>query len=96
MGDGFPRAAREIMDERFNCDALYALATVENGKPFVRAVNGYYEDGSIYVITHARSNKMRQIGMNPAVSICGAWFTASGTGEHLGHILVAKNAELAA
>ena len=96
MGEGFPQAAKEIMNERFHRDALYALATVEDGRPFVRAVNGYYEDGAIYVVTHALSNKMRQIGTNPCVSICGEWFTASGTGENLGHILDAKNAELAA
>ena len=95
MGEGFPQAARQIMNERFRCDALYALATVEDGRPFVRAVNGYYEDVAIYVITHALSNKMRQIGMNPPVSICGEWFTASGTGENLGHILDEKNHELA-
>ena len=78
--------AAAVMDERFSRDSLIALATVEDGKPFVRAVNSFYENGSFYVITHAASNKMRQIGKEPAVSVCGDWFTGQGIGENLGHV----------
>jgi general stress protein 26 len=78
-----PKAA-EIMAERFGKDSLIALATVEEGQPWVRTVNSYYEDGSFYVITHALSNKMRQIATNPSVAISGDWFTGRGTGENLG------------
>ena len=46
---------------------------------------------TFYVITHALSNKMQHIEKNPAVAICGDWFTAHGTGENLGHILDDKN-----
>ena len=87
--------AFKVMDERFGCDSEIALATVENGKPSVRTVNSYYENGSFYVITYALSNKMRQIASEPSVAICGDWFTAHGVGENMGHIRKAENAELA-
>ncbi|MDE6260955.1 MAG: pyridoxamine 5'-phosphate oxidase family protein [Oscillospiraceae bacterium] len=74
----------QIMTERFGKDTVIALATVENGVPYVRAVNAYYEDGAFYIITYARSNKMKQIGRNPAVAIAGEWFTAHGRGVNLG------------
>ena len=94
MADKFPLKAQEIMDERFGCDSLIALATVENGAPYVRAVNSYYEDGSFYVVTYAKSNKMRQIEKNHAVSICGDWFTAQGVGENLGHVRLPEHQEI--
>ena len=95
MSDKFPIKAQEIMNERFSCDSLIALATSSGDVPSVRAVNSYYEDGSFYIVTHALSNKMKQIEANPTVAICGEWFTAHGIGESLGHILDNKNADLA-
>ena len=83
------------MKERFGKDSLIALATVSDGKPYVRAVNSYYEDGCFYVITHELSNKMRHIRENPIIGICGEWFTAQGVGESLGYICANENRELA-
>ena len=84
-----------IMAERFGHDNLIALATVDGGSPAVRTVNAYYEDGAFYTITYALSGKMQQIGRNPKVAICGDWFTARGTADSLGHILLPQNAVLA-
>ena len=50
----------------------------------MRNVNAYYEGGAFYIITDARSNKMKHIGENPLVAIAGEWFTAQGRGENLG------------
>lgn len=94
MSEKFPQKAQEIMNERFNHDTLIALATMENNIPFVRTVNSYYENGAFYVITNARSKKMKQIQKNSTVAICGDWFTAHGKGENLGHILDKKNEEI--
>lgn len=94
MAAHFSAEAREIMDMRFGCDSLIALATVDGGTPSVRAVNAYYEDGCFYVVTYAKSNKMKQIAVNPAVGICGEWFTGHGVGESLGHVLAEDNAEM--
>lgn len=84
-----------IMDERFGRDNLLALTTVDGDSPAVRTVNAYYEGGAFYTITHALSGKMQQIGRNPKVAICGDWFTARGTAESMGHILLPENANLA-
>ncbi|MBE5782676.1 MAG: pyridoxamine 5'-phosphate oxidase family protein [Clostridiales bacterium] len=87
--------AQKIMEERFGCDALIALATAENNAPSVRTVNAFYESGAFYVITHAKSKKMRQIEKNPAVAVSGDWFTGHGLGQNLGHILTKENEEIA-
>ena len=86
----------DIMKERFGKDNIIALATVGDGMPYVRYVNAYYEDSAFYIITYGRSNKIRQITQNPAVSIAGDWFTAQGTGVNLGYFGKAENANMAA
>ena len=85
-----------MMAERFGKDSMIALATVDDGLPCVRAVNACYEDGAFYVITHAASDKMRQIAAHPRVAVCGDWFTAQGVGENLGHVKAEENAEIMA
>ena len=87
--------AERIMVERFGKDTVIALATDEGGRPYVRYVNAYYENGAFYVITHALSNKMRQIRGNPVVAIAGDWFTAHGEGVNLGHIGKEENRAMA-
>ena len=51
--------AERIMIERFGNgkDNIIPLATVENGVPYVRYVNAYYEENSFYIITYALSNQ---------------------------------------
>lgn len=93
-GDLPPRAL-EVLRERFGGDALIALSTLDGGAPAVRTVNGHYENGAFYVVTHARSGKMRQIAKNPTVALCGEWFTARGVGENLGHPRAPGNEALA-
>lgn len=77
---------KKIMDERFGCDNIIALATSENDRPYVRSVNAYYEGGSFYIITYALSDKMKQLEKNPTAAISGEWFTAHGTPENMGFI----------
>lgn len=87
--------AERIMAERFGKDTVIALATIEGGRPYVRYVNAYYENGAFYVITHALSNKMRQIRGNPVVAIAGDWFTAHGESVNLGYIGKEENRAMA-
>lgn len=47
---------KEIMDEMFGKDNIIALATIKDGEPYVRNVDGFYQDGAFYVITYALSN----------------------------------------
>ena len=85
----------KLLTERFGRDTLIALATESGGKPYVRTVNAYYEDGAFYIITHALSNKMRQLAQNPAAAIAGERFTAHGRGVDLGYIEKEENHRIA-
>lgn len=68
----------KILNERFENgkDNVISLATISlehspegNSRPCVRDVDAYYEDGVFYIVTHAQSNKVKQITINPEVSI---------------------------
>ena len=87
--------AERIMIERFGKDSVIALATVEDGVPYVRYVNAFYDNGAFYVITHGLSNKMKQIKDNPVVAVSGEWFTAHGEGINLGWFNKEENKEMA-
>ena len=91
----FSREAEQIMMERFGKDTIISLATTENATPYVRYVNAYYENGSFYIITHALSNKIKQIKANPVVAIAGEWFTAHGRGVSLGYFGKKENCVIA-
>ena len=86
----------KIMNERFGKDNVISLATAENNVPYVRSVNAYYENGTFYVITYALSGKMKQLAGNPQCAVSGEWFTAAGTGEHLGWFKSPENEAVAA
>lgn len=85
----------KLMNERFGKDTIIALATVENDVPSVRYVNAYYENGAFYIITHALSNKMKQMATNPTVAIAGEWFTAHGKSVNLGYFKKKDNYQIA-
>ena len=84
-----------ILLERFGGDSLIALATTDGSTPHVRSVDAYFEAGAFYVLTHRLSGKMQQIAANPAVAICGEWFTAHGKGECLGSFGAPENKAIA-
>ena len=71
------------------------MATIGEGRPYVRNVNAYYENSTFYVITYGLSNKMKQIEKNPEIAIAGDWFTAHGVGKNLGYFGKKENAEIA-
>ncbi len=96
MGNGLNAKTRAILTERFGRDTLLALATLDGDRPAVRTVDSYYLNGSFYTVTSALSGKMQQIAANPAVAVCGEWFTAHGVGQNLGHVRDEKNAPLMA
>lgn len=87
--------AEKIITERFGKDTVIALATEENGIPYVRYVNAYYENGAFYIITHALSSKMKQMQKNPNAAIAGEWFTAHGKGVNLGYFGREENRSIA-
>jgi general stress protein 26 len=88
--------ALSLMTERFGHDTLLSVATMDGDRPSVRIVDAYFENGAFYIVTYALSEKMKQIEKNPAVGVCGEWFTAHGIGENLGHVLIPQNADMMA
>lgn len=95
----------KLLEEKFGNgkDNIISLATIAresapDGKPrpVVRSVDAYYEDGTFYAVTYAKSNKMLQIEQNQEVSVSGCleMFTANGVAENLGWVLDPKNAEI--
>lgn len=86
----------QILTERYGKDSVVALATVNEGIPCVRYVNGIYIDGAYYVITYALSDKMKQIEKGSSVAIAAEWFTAHGKGINLGWFKKEENADIAA
>lgn len=87
--------AEKIMTERFGKDTVISLATVENGIPYVRSVNAYYENGAFYIITYVLSNKMKQLSNDPIAAIAGEWFSGHGKGINLGYFGKPENYFLA-
>ena len=95
MGEQLTDTTRFLMKERFGKDSILSLATCVEGVPYVRTVNGYYEDGAFYIITYGLSNKMKQLEKHPLVAVSGEWFTAHGIGENLGYIYSESNLPIA-
>lgn len=96
MYEKLNETSASVMNRRFGRDALYALATVDkDGAPHVRTVNGYYENGSIYIITYALSRKMTQLAHDSRAAVSGDWFTANGHGRSIGPLLAPENKRLA-
>ena len=95
MGEQLTDTTRFLMKERFGKDSILSLATCVEGVPYVRTVNGYYEDGAFYIITYGLSNKMKQLEKNPLVAVSGERVTAHGIGENLGYIYSESNLPIA-
>jgi len=80
------------MNRRFHKDTAVALATLRNHLPECRFIDGYYKEGSFYVVTHQKSGKMQDIYQNNVVSIASdQWFQAHGVAMDLGHPLAEHN-----
>ena len=88
------KEADRILGKRFSAGRLIALATSMDNKPYVRAVNAYYEKGIFYIMTDASTGKMKQMEANPEVALCGELFNGRGFAENIGHVLKEEHKEL--
>ena len=70
-----------LLEEKFGGgkDNIISLATIAREpnadgqpRPVVRGVDAYYEDGTFYIVTNGKSNKIQQIAQNSEVSIAGS------------------------
>lgn len=87
-------SATELMKEQLGHDVIISLATCTENGVNVRNVNGYYKDGSVYVVTHSCTHKMKDIDKRSNVAICKDLMCAQGIGENLGNPKAESNREL--
>ncbi|MEG1254277.1 pyridoxamine 5'-phosphate oxidase family protein [Clostridium sp.] len=88
------KSATELMKEQLGYDVIISLATCTENGVNVRNVDGYYKDGSVYVVTHSCSQKMKDIDRKSNVAICKDLMCAQGIGENLGNPKAKSNREL--
>lgn len=85
------RTAMALMRELFGRDYTFALATTEGKVPSVRFVDTFYDGAAFYVVTHERSQKVKELTKNPNVALCNKLYRFSGTARNIGHPHKAEN-----
>lgn len=83
-----------VCSDLFGRDFQFILATVKGKRPFLRAVDTYYENGEFWIVTHARSNKVRHIEENPNVALCNNFYSFQGNAVNAGHPLIEANQKI--
>lgn len=87
-------AAIQLMQKRFEKDAIITLATIYEGRPYAREVDAWYHDGSFYFLTCKDSRKVQHIAANPQVAVAALWFDGVGTAVNLHDFRSPENAEI--
>lgn len=85
------KSATKLMKEHLGHDVVISLATCTDTGVNVRNVDGYYKDGSVYVVTHSSSQKMKDIKRKSNVAVCKDLMCAQGIGENLGNPKLESN-----
>lgn len=86
--------ALEVMNVLFAKDCQFALATARNNVPTVRMIDTFFEEGSMYIVTYSKSNKVLEIEENSQVSLCNMLYRFSGNAYNIGHPLYFENREI--
>jgi uncharacterized pyridoxamine 5'-phosphate oxidase family protein len=86
--------ALDTMHELFAKDCQFSLATSNKNCPSVRIVDTFYDEGSFYIVTHAKSQKVREIQDNRNVALCSKLYSFTGLADNIGHPLKSENKEI--
>jgi general stress protein 26 len=86
--------AMEVMEELFAKDCVFAMATAQDNRPSVRFVDTFFQDGSFFVVTHAKTQKVRELETNSHVALSNHFYRFSGYAHNIGHPLTPENQEL--
>lgn len=73
-----------VLGELFAHSTEFVLATVRGDVPAQRVVRAFYDGGSFWILTHAQSNKVREIERNSHASLCREFHVFSGTAHFMG------------
>ncbi|HPO26217.1 MAG TPA: pyridoxamine 5'-phosphate oxidase family protein [Petrotogaceae bacterium] len=87
--------ALAVMDSQMGQDVCISLATLSESGPSVRVVDGYYHEGSFYVVSHMASHKMKDIAKDPRVAACYKIHQIWGKGVNMGNPKKPENLEFA-
>ncbi len=81
----------QTLNELFTKDYQFAMATVKDNKPSVRIVDTFFNDGSFYIVTYSKSQKVQELEENSQVSLCNELYRFSGNAYNIGHPLLVEN-----
>lgn len=84
----------EVLQQLFAKDAQFALATADQNSPSVRMVDTFYDGGAFYIVTYAKSQKVKEIEANKEVALCKKLYRFKGEAYNIGHPLKEANKEI--
>ena len=85
----------KLMKELFSRDYQFAMATTANNVPSLRFIDTCYYNGAFYAVTYENTNKVKEIAVNPNVSLCcRKGYSFSGKVYNIGHPLLPENSEI--
>lgn len=80
-----------VLESLFAKDYQFALATSSDNNPSVRFIDTFYDDGAFYIVSYAKSQKVKEIEKNPNVAMCNKLYRFSGRAFNIGHPLLEQN-----
>lgn len=82
------------LTELFAKDYQFALATSDDNVPSVRFVDTFYDNGAFYIVSYAKSKKVKEIEKNSRISMCNKLYRFTGIAHNVGHPLLQGNHEI--
>ncbi len=81
----------KVMRDLFSNDCQFALATAHQNIPSIRVVDTFYDEGCFYIVTYAKSKKVKELEVNKNVSLCHQLYNFNGYAYNIGHPLKPEN-----
>ncbi|RII33480.1 pyridoxamine 5'-phosphate oxidase family protein [Clostridium chromiireducens] len=80
-----------VLEELFAKDYQFALATSNDNTPSVRFVDTFYDKSAFYIVSYAKSQKVKEIENNPKITMCNKLYRFTGIAHNIGHPLLEEN-----
>lgn len=82
------------MERLFGRDTVMVLATYGETGVTARSIDGYYKNGTVYVVSYALSQKAKDIAHSGDAALCCGLNSMKGAAKNLGHPLAEGNQAL--
>ncbi len=86
--------AMKVMNELFAKDYTFAFATVKDNIPSVRFVDTYFDSENFYIVTYAKTQKVKELEISRNVALCNKLYRFDGIAYNIGHPLEPQNNEI--